>query len=151
VNLLKGSFFLKLLALAAAVFTYLYAHNEMDTIKQQFSDPSYKLLRLTAKKLPLKVRLATEPPDGYRLVEGGVVSEPSQILVIGPQALLEDASSVETALIDVGETTKTVTKKIPVESVSGIHLAGDPYFVDVTIPIQPIEKPDEPAKPEKAS
>ena len=49
---------------------------------------------------------------------------------------MEEADTAETALVDVSENTKTVTKKIPLESVAGIHLAGEPYSVEVTIPIE---------------
>lgn len=150
-NLLKGSFFLKILALVAAVFTYLYARSDMESMKNTFTDPSYKLLKLTAKRLPLKVRLATEPPDGYRLVESGIFANPDSLVVIGPEALLEDASSAETALIDVSESTKTLSKRIPIESVSGVHLAGEPYLVEVTVPIERIEPAPVPAQKPSAS
>ena len=142
-NLLKGSFFLKVLALISALIAYFYIHNEVYNVKESVTDPSYKLIKLTAKKLPLKVRLATEPPDGYQIVEQGVVASPTQVIVIGPEALLEDAQSAETALVDVSENTHTATKKIPLESVSGIHLAGEPFLVDVTVPVKKIE-PKEP-------
>ena len=64
--------------------------------------------------------------------------------MVGPEALLEEASSAETALVDMSENTKTSVKKIPLESVAGIHLSGEPYLVDVTVPIEKIETPQEP-------
>ena len=138
-NLLKGSFFIKGMALVSAVLAYLYIHNEMYNIKEPVTDPSYKLIKLTAKKLPLKVRLATEPPEGYQIIENQVTPSPREVIAIGPEALLEDAQSAETALVDVSENTHTVTKKIPLESVSGIHLAGEPFLVEVTVPVKKIE------------
>ncbi|HTL71486.1 MAG TPA: YbbR-like domain-containing protein [Candidatus Eisenbacteria bacterium] len=143
-KLLRGPFVLKALALASAVLTYYYIHNEMYQIKETSSDPSYRLIKLTAKKLPLKVRLATEPPEGYAMDESKVAANPAQVIVIGPEALLDDAFSAETSLVDVGESTKSVVKRIPVESVAGIHLSGEPYYVDVTVPIHKVE-PEKPA------
>lgn len=139
-NLLKGSWVLKLAALVFAVLTYFYIHHELKSQEQKISDPSYKLIKLTAKNLPLKVRLASSPPEGHRILMDQVTSVPTQVIVIGPEALLEEADTAETALVDVSENTKTVTKKIPLESVAGIHLVGDPYSVEVTIPIEKIEE-----------
>ncbi len=138
-KLLKGSFLLKVLALFSAIVSYIFIHNEMYNIRTTGADPSYKLLKLTAKSLPLKVRLGTEPPDGYQIIEEQVVSRPSHVIVIGPEALLEEAGSAETALIDVSESTKTVTKRIPLESVAGTHLTGVPYTVEVVVPIRKTE------------
>ena len=145
-NLLKGSLILKFLALVSAIVTYTYIHNELYQIKSEITpDQSYRLLKPTAKTLPINVRLATEPPEGYAIVESEVRSVPSHIIVIGPEALLDDASAAETALVDVGDNTRTVKKKIPLESVAGTHLSGDPYFVEVTVPIHKIETPAESA------
>ena len=138
-NLLKGSWILKVAALALAVITYFYIHNELESNEHKAQDPSYKLIKLTAKDLPVKVRLATVPPDGYRILTDQVVSDPTHVIVVGPEALLDEASSAETALIDVSDSTKPVQKKIPLESVAGVHLIGDPYTVEVTVPIEKIE------------
>ena len=93
----------------------------------------------TAKKLPVKARLATAPPEGHQVLMDQIAAVPAQVIVIGPEALLEEAETAETALIDVSENTRTVTKKIPLESVAGIHLAGEPYQVEVTVPIEKTE------------
>lgn len=139
---LKSSWLLKLAALGCAVLTYFYIHQEISTVeeKQKGQDPSYKLIKLTAKNLPIKVRLAASPPEGYRILVDKVSTTPTHIVVIGPQALLEEADNAETGLVDVSEYTKPVTKKIPVENVAGIHLTGEPTIVDVTIPIEKIEE-----------
>ena len=133
---LKEAWFLKIFALATAILTYIFIHNEMFNISATPRDSSYKLIKLTAKKLPLKVRLASAPPDGYHILDDQVVSNPKQVIVVGPEALLNEASAAETALIDVSESTKTVTKKIPLESIAGIPLAGEPFTVEVTVPIE---------------
>jgi hypothetical protein len=148
-NLLKGSALLKLAALVVALLAYYYIHNEIyNTEKNNSSDASYKLIKLTAKTLPVKVRLETTPPDGYRILEDGVTVAPSQVTVIGPEALLENAWTAETALVDVSENTKTVEKHIPLESVAGIHIVGDPYKVTVSVPIEKIAQ--EPVPPDAA-
>jgi hypothetical protein len=124
--------------------TFIYIQNEIHRSQRSVSDPSYKLIKLTAKSLPLKVRLGTNPPDGYRLLSGQVVASPNRIVVIGPEALLDSAFTAETSMVDISENTHTVVKKVPIENIAGIHLTGEPYVVDVTIPI---EKMDEEAKP----
>ncbi len=150
-NLLKGSWVLKIAAFIAALLTYFYINGEIYTAEKDKKavDPSYKLIKLTAKNLPVKVRLATAPPDGYRIVDNQVSAQPGQVIVVGPEALLEEASTAETALVDISENTKTTTRKISLESVAGIHLTGTPYNVDVTVPLEkiPEAKPPVAAEP----
>lgn len=139
-DFLKGGWFLKLFAVIAAVLTYFFIHHEMTTAQKGVSDPSYKLIKLTAERLPIKVRLATTPPEGYYVLADQVSSRPADVIVIGPEALLDEASSAETALVDISESTKGFTKDIPLESVAGVHLGGKPYLVQVIVPIQKIEE-----------
>ncbi len=149
-NLLKGSLVLKVAALISAILTYFYINGEIHNTEKdkKVSDPSYKLIKLTAKNLPVKVRFATAPPDGYKILADQVLPQPSRVIVVGPEALLEEASTAETALIDISENTKTTAKKIPLESVAGIPLAGTPYMIDVTVPLEKIEE-QTPAKENK--
>ncbi len=91
-NLLKGSWFLKIAAFFVAILTYHYISTQIaSTERQNSNDASYKLIKLTAKSLPVKVRLETTPPEGYRIVEERVMVQPGQVIVIGPEALLENA------------------------------------------------------------
>lgn len=144
-KLLKGTLFLKVASLALALMTYFFIHREIEETDQKNStDASYRLIKLTAKSVPVRPRLETKPPDGYRVLDEGVTVSPSQITVVGPEALLETETAAETSIIDISESTKTVTKRIPVESVAGTHLIGTPQLVDVTIPIEKI--PQKPAE-----
>ena len=146
-NLLKGSFFLKFAAFVVAVLTYFYIHNEIrDRDEENAKDPSYNLIKLTAKSLPVKVRLDPAMPSGYRALGDQVTVDPQNITVIGPEALFEDTQSAETSMLDVSEYTKTVTKHVPLESVAGVHVTGAPMTVAVTVPIEKIPVPEE-AKP----
>ncbi len=140
-KLLQGSFFLKIAALVFAIISYTYIRNEIRHTEKKVSDPSYKLIKLTAKSLPLKLRLDSSPPEGYRILEDKVMTQPTHVIVIGPEALLEEAYTAETRILDVSESTKTVVKKIPLENVAGISLSGEPYLVEVTVPIEKIETP----------
>ena len=140
-NLLKGSAILKLTALVVAFLTYSYIHNEIYNVeKNNSTDPSYKLIKLTAKSLPVKVRLETTPPEGYRIIDSQVIATPSKVTAIGPEALLENTWDAVTSIVDVSENTKTVTKRVPLETVAGIHLVGEPYQVEVVIPIEKIKE-----------
>ena len=141
-NLLKGSFFLKFAALIVAVLTYFYIHNEIRSREEQNAeDPSYKLIKLTAKSLPIKVRLDPALPTGYRALEDQIAVLPQSVMVIGPEALFEDAQSAETSMVDVSEYTKTIIKHVPLESVAGVHVTGEPMTVIVTVPIEKIPEP----------
>ena len=152
-NMLKGSWLLKVAALIVAVMTYFYIHAEIyNNEKNNSSDASYKLIKLTAKALPVKVRLETAPPDGYRISEDNVTVNPTQVTVIGPEALLESALTAETAIVDVSESTKTIVKRIPIGTVAGISVAGESTTVEVTVPIEkvpetPVESTQAPATP----
>ena len=143
-NLLKGSWVLKLAAFVFAALTYFYIHKELGRVEDKAADPSYKLIKLTAKNLPVKVRVVGVPPEGYHTDAGKASSDPSQVVVIGPEALLEGAFTAETAIVDVTDRTRTVKKYIPLESVAGIHLAGDVYNVDVTVPIEKVDTKEAP-------
>lgn len=144
-NLLKGSAFLKFVAFLVALLTYFYIHNEIRSKERRIAlvDPSYKLIKLTAKNLPIKVRFETAPPAGYRIVEDQVIVTPPQVTAIGPEAMLEETVSAQTSVVDVSEYTKTITKQVPLESVAGIHLVGKPYMVIATVPIERIPQPEE--------
>ena len=129
--------------------TYLYIHNEINnTDRNNSADASYKLIKLTAKSLAISVRLDTTPPDGYRILSDQITVSPSQVTVIGPEVLLENALTAQTAIVDVSESTKTVSKKIPLESVAGIPVAGQSTMVEITVPIEkvpenpPVQTPD---------
>ena len=130
---------LLLISLVLAIVTYLYVRDSIRRNETKSHDPSYKLIKLTAKSVPVKVRFTSKPPEGYRLVQEMVTVNPSRIVVIGPEALLEGASSAETAIMDISQSTKKIIKSIPVESVSGIHLAGEPYSVEVVVPIEQLQ------------
>ncbi len=143
-KLLKGTFFLKFAALLMAIATYFYIHREIETTeKKSTTDASYRLIKLTAKNLPVKVRLETQPPDGYRIIEDRVLVSPAEVMVIGPEALLETASAAETTLVDISESKRTVVKKVPLESVAGNHLTGRPHMIEVTVPIEAVSAPAE--------
>lgn len=131
----QAKWMIAFLALIAAVITYFFAHNEL-VRSTQAVDPSYKLIKPVAKKLPVKVRLVSSTPDGYRLIEDEIATRPSEVIVIGPEAMLESASTVETALLDISEARQTVRRSVPLDRVAGMHLAGEPYLIEVVIPIE---------------
>ena len=145
-KLLQGTLLLKISALAVALLTYFYVRGEIEDMDnaKKVTDPSYKLIKLTAKSLPVKVRLETAPPEGYHILDNQVTVKPSQVIVVGPEALLEEAQTAETAIIDVSENTKTVVKNIPLESVAGIHIGGQLSTFEVTVPIEKIPEPPKP-------
>lgn len=135
----KGDWKYAAIALALAVITYAYL-GQMMRDNAESRDSSYKLIKLTAKTIPVRVRIASVPPEGYRLIQERISVNPAQVTVIGPEALLDEASSAETAIIDISQTNRKIVKSIPLESVAGVHLGGESHIVDVTIPIEKIEQ-----------
>ncbi|MCG3176459.1 MAG: hypothetical protein MOGMAGMI_01413 [Candidatus Omnitrophica bacterium] len=127
-----------LLSLVVAVITYFFAHNEVVRTTEA-TDPSYKLIKPVAKKLPVKLRLVSSTPKGYRILDKEISTRPTEIIVIGPEAMLEAASTVETALLDVSEATQTVRRTVPLDRVAGMHLSGEPYPIEVVIPIEKVD------------
>ncbi len=127
------------IALILALITYAYTNHLVKDVTNSISDPSYKLIKLTAKTVPVKVRFASSPPEGYRLVADRVQVNPPKVTLIGPEALLDETASAETAIIDISQTKRKITKSIPLESVAGIHLSGESQVVEVTIPIEKLE------------
>lgn len=144
--MLKGSWFLKVSALFFALLTYFHVNKEILREESRTIDPSYKLIKLTTKTLPIIPRVGTTPADGYQVRLNEVAAKPAQIVVVGPEKLLEEASSADTAMIDISENTKTVVKKISLESIAGVNLSGEPYLIDVTIPIDKIGAVENKAK-----
>ncbi len=135
----KGDRGILLMALVLAVTTYAYLSDAIRKDSAEGRDPSYRLLKLTATSVPVKVRLASNPPEGYRLLQERVNVDPKRIVVIGPEALLEKTTSAETSIIDIGQSTKKIERDIPLESVAGVHLSGEPQTVKVEIPIEKLE------------
>ena len=133
--------FLQIAALVLAVLTYYFIQTELRSKEKERNnpDPSYKLIKLTAQNIPVKARIAGGPAEGYRVMVDEVAVHPDHVIAIGPEALLQEASSCETALVDASEHTKTFTRSVPLESVAGIHLSGKEYLVDVTVPIQSVD------------
>ncbi len=135
----KKDWFLWVVALVLAVSTYFYIQDVQKERESIPIDPSYKLIKLTAKSVPVKIRFASNPPIGYRLIEEKVVVDPRRIVVIGPEALLEEAAFAETAILDISHSKRKVFKDVPLESVAGIRLGGESYTVDVVVPIEKID------------
>jgi YbbR domain-containing protein len=135
----KQNRWLLVIALALALMTYYYVNDALKHSSGAPSDPSYRLIKLTAKTVPVKVRFASTPPEGYRLLTERVKVVPEQITLVGPEALLEETSSAETAILDISQTTRQINKVIPLESVAGIHLTGESYLVEVTVPIEKLD------------
>lgn len=130
------------IALALAIITYSYANQSIQKSKIKLTDPSYKLLKLTAKTVPITVRFASTPPEGYKLLTGRVSTTPETVTLIGPEALLDETDRADTAIIDISQSTKKTIRVVPIETVAGLKIGGDPILIEVSIPIEKIEIPN---------
>jgi YbbR domain-containing protein len=88
--------------------------------------PSYidvKLDRVLARSMPVKVELAGEPADGYRIT--GVRTEPEKVIVEGAKTELDKVKMVPTEVVDVTGATDDFTTVIPLNYLGKYsHLKG---------------------------
>lgn len=129
------------IALALAIITYSYVNQSIQKSKIRTTDPSYKLIKLSAKTVPVTVRFASAPPEGYKLLTNRVSKTPETVTLIGPEALLDETQSADTAIIDISQNTKKTIRVVPIETVAGLKIGGDPIMIEVTVPIEKIEIP----------
>lgn len=76
--------------------------------------PSYidvKLERIRQKKVPVKVLLQGEPPEGYRL--GKVTASPGQVVVQGAESELKDVGEVATEPVDLTQSRESFSLMVP--------------------------------------
>jgi len=62
--------------------------------------------RLKTKDVPLEVRFAAPPPNGYRVVRQETI--PATLRIAGPERRVEATSSAQTDAIDLGAVTKNL-------------------------------------------
>lgn len=130
---------LMIIALVLACFTYVYINDSLKKTESRPPDASYRLIKMTAKSVPVKVRFSSSPPQGFKLIPERVTVQPEKITLIGPEALLEETIFAETSIIDTSQATKKFAKAVQLESVGGYQLYGEPYMVEVTVPIDKLE------------
>ena len=131
---------LKLFALVLAVLTWVYVVGEMGKSAEEERSVLYDVFpyRMLVKKITIKPYIVGEPFAGHRVIQSQVTVIPSQILIIGPKAIVEDLAYISTKPIDINEYTKSVSVAVPLAEMGKLKMS-DKDTVTVTIPIEKIE------------
>jgi len=124
---------LKFLSLIIAIFVWLYANAEIETVRMQDAS-AYKMV---VKRIPIKVEIAGEVPAGYEIDKAGIRIRPADSVVIGPDYFLTKILSLSTVPIEINDLTQTFHKKVPIKQVSSNVEIMDSY-VTLTIPVRKI-------------
>ena len=93
--------------------------------------------RRISRLVPVRVRIANPPPDGYRIVSQR--ADPEALSVVGPQSNVEQVSFVDTDSIDLSDVYGTV--QIPVNVFVDdpqVRFEGPPQVV-VTVVVERVE------------
>ncbi len=126
---------LKLLALLLAIVTWAYIVLELQksSVEEREIIQSILPYRMISKKVPIELDLIGEPRDGYKVAYNEVVITPSEFVIVGPKAILNDISSIETQPIDITGLTKTLRKDVSI--IPPARGVIKEKFITVTVPI----------------
>ncbi len=139
-NLILNNLGLKLLALFLAFATWFYVVVELQkgTIEERQALQRILPYRIISKRLPVKLNLTGEPPEGYAVEYDKITIDPAECVMVGPRSLLEKLSSVKTRIIDISGHTRMFAKDVSiVPPMKGIDIKD--RFIKVTIPISKVE------------
>lgn len=125
--------FLKLSALALAVVAYFYVSAELK--ESPGTLPSALIKDYAVKSVPIRVDLLGRPPRGFQIQEKQIVVEPKQVMIVGPDHLINPLDYLETQPIYIGGRTGEVKARIGLKVTRGIRRM-EQEMVDVVIPIE---------------
>ena len=90
--------------------------------------------QINRTQLPVKVQLHGDPAAGYKVVTEGVVVDPKEILVSGPEQKLQLITTVLTEPIDVVGRTMSFRKRVSLQPYVDIRPEGEAE-IEVFVPI----------------
>ncbi len=127
---------LKILALALAIATWFYVNHELTKLKTGEERAIVSMLQydMVSKKLPVQLTIVGEVQEGYELITEAITVEPEAIVVVGPDNILDEVTSVRTVPVDISEYTQDIIKQLELAPIArGIALKDS--IVNVYIPI----------------
>lgn len=135
-NFIFGNFFLKIISLVLAIFSWFYINKEISEAKkkEKITLVWNKELDLEIKELPVRVNTKGYPPKGYTFVDSKMSVTPSSCKVVGKKIILDSLLYVETEPIDLKNFTKTTVIKTFVKPIPNIVITEGE--IEITIPIE---------------
>ncbi len=128
---------LKILALALATALWFYVQGELARVQHGSVSTALERVPVECVEMPIHPHLKGEPARGYRIEPGGIVVEPSTLLMAGsPRWLLHHAGGLWTEPIDMGGARETVVRQVRVMLGDGGAVVGSAGVVTVTVPIE---------------
>ena len=91
--------------------------------------------QLSYKTVPVRAAFTGTPDPGYAI--DAITVEPSTITLVGGPQALRTVDSADTQSVDLGDSTATLTRQVPIRVPDGVSIAGDPT-ARVTVRITPL-------------
>lgn len=98
-----------------------------------------KLERIREKRVPIKVVLEGEPPEGYRVA--GLRAVPEQVLVQGAESELKRIAEVTTDAVDLEGVTESFSLTVPLLHEGTYTHFKDEKTTEITVTIEPLGHP----------
>jgi YbbR domain-containing protein len=139
-NVVLNNIGLKVLALFLAVVTWAYIVVELQrgTTEEREALQSILPYRMISKRLPVKLNIVGSPGNRHSIHYDGVIVSPSEIVVVGPKAVLGKLTQIETQPIDISGHTRTLSKDISI--IPPVKGFIKEKFISVTVPIMEDEE-----------
>lgn len=97
-----------------------------------------RLERVRNKKVPVKVTLSGDPPEGYRVVSA--TATPKRVVVRGAESELKSVNEIPTETIDLTEVKESFSQIVPLDYIGKYSELQDEKAADVRVEIVPIRK-----------
>lgn len=104
-----------------------------------------RLERVRAKRVPVKVIVADDPPDGFKII--AVTAKPSHVTVSGAGSELKLVNEVLTDPVqfpevseEIPEVSENLVQTVPLDYVGKFTTLKDDKTVDVTVSLKPINQ-----------
>jgi len=97
-----------------------------------------RLERVRNKKVPVKVTLAGDPPEGYKVVS--VIATPMRVVVTGAESELKSVNEIPTEMIDLTDVKESFSQIVPLDYIGKYSELKEEKTADVRVEIAPIRK-----------
>lgn len=145
-NIIFHNIWPKLISLILAIATWFYVFDiiNRDSFSQRkkTAEEVFSRYKFMVKEVPVKPVFVGKSPEGYRVDFDKVRVEPSTIAIFGPRDVIGQVNDLRTDKINLGEYTRSVRLQLSVHSDLTYLRFGD-NAVDVHLPVEPEEKPEQ--------
>lgn len=96
-----------------------------------------QLERIRAKRVPVKIVLEGDPPEGF--VVASMAAKPTHVTVSGAGSELKNVNEVPTDPIQISEVREDFTQLVPLDYVGKFTALKDDKSVDVSVSVKPVK------------